>query len=149
MCCTSARAPAITPRSWPNARIWHESAAGRALPPADAIYVSAGASHPDPFWLEALREDGRLLFPLTDAGGRGAVLLVQRRGAGFAARFVSACGFIHCTGPRDPGTAERLTAAFQKGDLAAVRSLTRAKPPDEAVWFAGEGWFLSTEEPDA
>ena len=132
---------------WPNARIWPESAAGRALPPADAIYVSAGASYPDPFWLEALREEGRLLFPLTDAEGTGAVLLVQRQGAGFAARFVSACGFIHCTGPRDPDTAERLTAAFRKGGLAAVHSLTRAPPPDEAVWFAGEGWFLSTEEP--
>jgi len=41
---------------WTNVTVHAESAAGRSLPDADAIYVSAGASHPDPFWLGALRD---------------------------------------------------------------------------------------------
>ena len=135
----------LTP--WPNVVVRAESATGRTLPAADAIYVSAGASHPDPFWLDALREGGRLLFPLTGADGVGGMLLVERRGAGFAARFVSNCGFINCMGLRDPVTAARLTEVFKAGGKEEVRSLTRRPPPGSTVWFAGDGWYLSTEPP--
>jgi protein-L-isoaspartate(D-aspartate) O-methyltransferase len=132
---------------WPNVTIHAESAAGRTLPEADAIYVSAGASHPDPFWLDALRDGGRLLFPLTGDEGSGAMLLVTRQGHGFAARFVSRCGFIPCAGMRDPVTAARLTAMFRAGGQDRVRSLTREPPSGPSIWFAGDGWYLSTEPP--
>ena len=134
---------------WQNVKLHAESAAGRKLPEADAIYVSAGASHPDPFWLGALRDGGRLLFPLTGDEGWGGMLRVQRMGGGFAARFMSGCGFIDCAGPRDLATAGRLTAAFRSGGEAKVRSLTRQPPPPGTAWFAGDGWYLSTEEPSA
>jgi protein-L-isoaspartate(D-aspartate) O-methyltransferase len=133
--------------AWPNVTIHAESAAGRPLPEADAIYVSAGASHPDQFWLDALRDGGRLLFPLTGDEGWGGMLLVRRQGQSFAARFVSKCGFIHCVGLRDPVTAARLTAVFKEGGKDAVRSLTRETPTGASVWFAGDGWYLSTEPP--
>jgi protein-L-isoaspartate(D-aspartate) O-methyltransferase len=121
------------------------SGAGTQLPTADAIYVSAGASHPDPFWLDALRDGGRLLFPLTGDERSGGMLLVDRQGNEFGARFLSNCGFIDCAGPRDPGEAARLTEAFGTGGQDRVRSLTRRPPPDDSVWFAGSGWYLSTE----
>ncbi len=73
--------------SWPSVAVHAESAAGRPLPEADGIYVSAGATHPDPFWLDALREGGRLLFPLTGEDSWGGMLLVTRLGHEFAARF--------------------------------------------------------------
>jgi protein-L-isoaspartate(D-aspartate) O-methyltransferase len=135
---------------WPNVTIHSESGAGRRLPEADAIYVSAGASHPEKFWLGALRQGGRLLFPLTgDAtwGGWGAMLLVRRLGQSFAARFVMNCGFINCAGVRDPVTAARLNEVFKAGGKDAVRSLTRKPPSGASVWFAGDGWYLSTEPP--
>jgi protein-L-isoaspartate(D-aspartate) O-methyltransferase len=131
--------------AWPNVTMHAESATGRGLPPADAIYVCAGATHPDPFWLDALRDGGRLLFPLTGDDMWGGMLLVERQGHGFAARFVSRCGFIHCAGPRDPVTAARLSEVFRVGGMDAVRSLTRQPPPGLTVWFAGDGWYLSTE----
>ena len=134
---------------WPNAIVHAESATGRALPETDAIYVSAGASHPDPFWLDALRDGGRLMFPLTGDEGWGGMLLVRRQGSDFAARFVSNCGFINCVGLRDPVTAARLTEVFRAGDKDRVRSLTRQPPPDPTVWFAGDGWYLSTDPPSA
>jgi protein-L-isoaspartate(D-aspartate) O-methyltransferase len=132
---------------WRNTTVHAESAAGRKLPEADAIYVSAGASHPDPFWLDAVRDGGRLLFPLTGDEGWGGMLLVERRDHAFAASFLSNCGFIHCAGPRDPVTAARLTKMFRSGGKDEVRSLTRQPPPGPAVWFAGDGWYLSTEPP--
>jgi protein-L-isoaspartate(D-aspartate) O-methyltransferase len=132
---------------WPNVTVHGESATGRALPATDAIYVSAGASHPDPHWLDALREGGRLLFPLTGDEGWGGMLLVERHGASFAARFVSKCGFINCAGLRDPVTAARLTQVFRLDGKDQVRSLTLRPPPGSTTWFAGEGWYLSTERP--
>ncbi len=132
---------------WPNVTVHAESATGRALPAADAIYVSAGASHPDSSWLEALRDRGRLVFPLTGDEGWGGMLLVERLGSAFAARFISNCGFIPCVGLRDPLTAARLTAVFQAGGQDRVRSLSLEKPSGATVWFAGDGWYLSTEEP--
>lgn len=132
---------------WPNVTVHAESATGRALPAADAIYVSAGASYPDPFWLDALRERGRLLFPLTGDERWGGMLLVERRGDAFAAQFISNCGFINCAGLRDPVTAARLTKVFREGGKDRVRALTRRPPPGSTTWFAGDGWYLSTEPP--
>jgi len=132
---------------WPNVSVHAESATGRALLGADAIYVSAGASHPDRFWLDALRDGGRLLFPLTGDERWGGMLLVRRQGHAFAAKFISTCGFIHCVGARDPATAARLTAAFRSGNEDRVRSLTRERPAGLTLWFAGDGWYLSTEPP--
>jgi protein-L-isoaspartate(D-aspartate) O-methyltransferase len=132
---------------WPNVTVHAETAVGRKLPASDAIYVSAGASHPDPFWLDALREGGRLLFPLTGDEGWGGMLLVERQGHGFAARFLSSCGFINCEGLRDPVTAARLTEVFRAGSKDQVRSLTRQPPPGPTIWFAGDGWYLGTDPP--
>ncbi len=128
----------LTP--WPSVTVHAESATGRTLPSADAIYVSAGASHPDPHWLDALREGGRLLFPLTGDEGWGGVLLVERQGGAFAARFVSQCGFIPCEGLRDPVTARRLTQVFNEGGKEQVRALTLERPLGATLWFAGDGW---------
>ena len=130
---------------WPNVTVHLASATGRSLPAADAIYVSAGATHPDPHWLDTLRDGGRLLFPLTGDQRWGGMLLVQRRGTQFAARFISKCGFIDCAGLRDPVAAARLTQVFRGGGQEQVRSLTRETPPGATVWFAGDGWHLSTE----
>jgi protein-L-isoaspartate(D-aspartate) O-methyltransferase len=136
---------------WPNVTVHAECATGRKLPEADVIYVSAGATHPDPFWLDALRVGGRLLFPLTGEDMWGGMLLVTRLGPRpghqFAAGFVSQCGFIDCTGLRDPVTAARLTAVFRAGGKDEVRSLTRRPPPGATTWFAGDGWYLSTDPP--
>jgi protein-L-isoaspartate(D-aspartate) O-methyltransferase len=132
---------------WQNVTVHAETATGRPLPEADAIYVNAGATHPDPFWLDALRDGGRLLFPLTGKDMWGGMLLVTRLGSHFGARFVSKCGFIDCVGLRDPVTAARLTEVFRAGGTAQVRSLTRQPPLGPTVWFAGDGWYLSTDPP--
>ena len=132
---------------WRNVTVHAESATGRALPAADAIYVSAGAARPDPFWLDALNDGGRLLFPLTVEERWGAMLRVERLGPAFAARFVLDCGFIACEGGRDPARDARLTEALKTGDRRAVRSLTLTRPDEASLWYAGDGWYLSTEPP--
>jgi protein-L-isoaspartate(D-aspartate) O-methyltransferase len=135
----------------PNVTVHHRNAAEGALPQCDVMYINAGATTPLDIWLDALRPNGRLLFPLTSADGSGgtpgagAMLLITRGATdSFAARFLSLAVFIHCTGARDDATAAKLAEAFRRGDARNVRSLHRHSSPDATSWCAGEGWWLST-----
>ena len=133
--------------SWAQVQVHAESATDGALPAADAVYVNAGATRPHPAWLDALRDGGRLCFPLTGAGGHGGMLLVTRRAGAWAARFIASVSFIGCAGARDDAEAQGLSNAFASGRGTAVRSLRRGSAPDQTAWVAGEGWWLSTAPP--
>jgi len=124
------------------------SALEESLPPADLIYVNAGATHPPAVWLDALNPDGRLIFPLSGTQGTGVMLLVTRgRGASFAARIVSGAAFIPCIGASDDAEAKAVTDAVMRGGHWAVRSLLRDDEPDAGAWLSGKGWRLSTAAP--
>jgi protein-L-isoaspartate(D-aspartate) O-methyltransferase len=129
---------------WPNVTVVPLSATEGPLPPADAVYVSAGATTPVRVWTDALLSDGRLLFPLVSNSGRGGMLLVTRRPAGLAARFVTGAQFIPCTGAQNPKDGKALEAAFLRGGWAEVRSLHFGTRPDDSAWVSGKGWWLST-----
>lgn len=134
---------------WPQATVISgDGFTFRPEQPADAIVVSAGASHPSPAWLDALVNDGgRLLVPLTTREGRGGFLLVRRQGEAMRphwARFLIPTRIFPCVGGHDPTAEARLKRALGKSSLAAVRSLRRdLEALDETCWLAGEGWWLS------
>ena len=130
----------------PNVTEVPASATDGALPDADAIYVSAGATTPMRAWVDALRPGGRLLFPLVGSDG-GGMLLVTRRIAGFAARCVCGCRFIPCIGAQYRNDAEALDRAFRRS-WSDVRSLRLDSRPDDTAWVAGDGWWLSTAAVD-
>ena len=117
------------------------------LPQADAIYVSAAASHPLRAWLDALKPGGRLVFPLQAAGSSGAMLIVNRpeRGEAWPARLLTRVVFIPCEGAQDSEMGRRLDDAFRRGGQAGVRSLRFGSAPSETDWVRGDGWALSTE----
>jgi protein-L-isoaspartate(D-aspartate) O-methyltransferase len=134
-----------------NVMVHHRSGATEALPACDVIYVNAGATAPLDIWLDALRPNGRLLFPLTPSegpggmpGAGGMLLLTQSSPNHFGARFLFPAMFIPCAGARDDETARKLSEAFKRGDMKKVQSLRRNTPPDETCWCSGNGWWLST-----
>jgi protein-L-isoaspartate(D-aspartate) O-methyltransferase len=88
------------------------------LPPADAIYVCAGAAAPDRAWLDALRPGGRLLFPLAPEGVTGGMLLITRpeQTAVWPAKFVSGARFIGCVDLQDLNAARRLPGIGKRSD---------------------------------
>lgn len=130
-----------------NVRVVSGSGSEMPLPQANIIYVSAGATHPLDTWLDSLTIGGRLLFPLTAAEGYGFMLLVTRDGRdSYRARSVMGAAFIPCVGARDEENSASLTAAIRHGAPALIRSLHRSEIPDETVWCAGNGWWLSTAE---
>ena len=117
------------------------------LPQADAIYVSAAASHPVRAWLDALKPGGRLVFPLQAVNSSGAMLIVTRpeHGEAWPARLLTRVVFIPCEGAQDSEMGRRLDQAFRRGGQAGVRSLRFGSEPNETDWVRGDGWALSTE----
>jgi protein-L-isoaspartate(D-aspartate) O-methyltransferase len=87
--------------AWPQADIVAGDGTKIDFPPADIIYVNAGATHPLPHWLDRLAEGGRLIVPLTEAGfpmgdarrgaarcsGSSAVATTMQRGGFRQSRF--------------------------------------------------------------
>jgi protein-L-isoaspartate(D-aspartate) O-methyltransferase len=111
----------------------------------DAIFVNAGATEILPSWLDRLCDRGRLLVPLTTARhGVGQVLRVERRGESYDAGFISRVGIFHCIGARTEQGEETLRAAFQRGELSAVRSLRRDDHDEgPSCWLHGASFCLS------
>ncbi|MEL6062743.1 MULTISPECIES: protein-L-isoaspartate O-methyltransferase family protein [unclassified Methylobacterium] len=133
---------------WPWVQVHARSGTAAGLPPADAIYVNAGAARPARAWLDALKPEGRLLFPLQAPDSRGGMLLVRRSGsaAAWPARFVSAATFITLQDMPEEETAA-LREAFVSGRPFAVRAIRFDRPVDARCWYDGGDWWLSTREP--
>lgn len=130
-----------------NVAVHARSGTEAPLPACDLLYVNAGATSPLAVWLDALRSNGRLLFPLTDAGGAGGMLLITKKANGreiYEARFVCQALFVPCEGARDAETARRLAEALRRNDWSKVKSLHRDASPDASCWFSGKDWWLST-----
>jgi protein-L-isoaspartate(D-aspartate) O-methyltransferase len=117
------------------------------LPQADAIYVSAAASHPVRAWLDALKPGGRLVFPLQAVNSSGAMLIVTRpeHGEAWPARLLTGVVFIPCEGAQDAEMGRKLDEAFRRGGQAGVRSLRFGGAPSDTDWVRGDGWTLSIQ----
>ena len=118
----------------------------------DVIFVNAGATRPQPVWLDRLSAKGRLLVPLTvtqsGAPEGGGMLKVWREGAGYAARFVSMVYIFPCLGSRDEEDNRRLQKAFARSNFAAVRSLRRDAHAENATcWLHGADFCISMAAP--
>jgi protein-L-isoaspartate(D-aspartate) O-methyltransferase len=119
--------------------------------PQDVVVVSAGATHPLPGWLAALRPGGRLLFPLTSQRLGGYMLKVTRAGGGerLPAELLCRAWFIPFTGGRDAALDVRLATAIEGGHDDLVRSLRLDRHmPDGSCWLHGDGFCLSWRDPD-
>jgi protein-L-isoaspartate(D-aspartate) O-methyltransferase len=137
--------------SYQHVTVEPRSGAVEGLPSADAIYVNAGITQPQWAWLEALRPEGRLLFPLQAPWALGGMLLIEKpAGGGLAwpARFVSSAIFIACQARQDDATARELRAAFAAGGYERVRSIRFDDAPDASCWFRGSDWWLSVDAPE-
>ena len=134
----------------PNVSVLNGDGTRFDFPPADIVYVNAGATQPLPHWLDRLAEGGRLIVPLTEAGfprtdfRRGAVFCIERHGDDYAARRISGVAIFPCAGGRDDDGAAALSDAFARGGAERVTQLYRRDDvPEEDCWLRGKGWCLA------
>ena len=117
--------------------------------PADVIFVNAGATRLRNAWLDALRDGGRLLLPLTmatdpGANGMGFMLSVSRTGDSYSARFHSPVMIFPCIGSRDEESNNRLRDAIRQGTWGTIQSVRRdAHEASDSCWLHGENSCLS------
>ncbi len=134
---------------WPQVMVLCQDGSRGPFDPADLIVASAGATQPMPAWLEAVRPNGKLLFPLTAWEGAGIMALLTRVSKlSFAARLQGGVSFIEFHGASHPDTGHRLAELFRHNHSNEVRSLRldlHAK--EESCWLHGEGWCFSRQEP--
>jgi len=74
------------PAGFPSVEVVHADGTTYDAGWSDAILVNAGATQPQPTWLDSLRPGGRLVFPLTGSSASGYIVKVTRHGAEYAAR---------------------------------------------------------------
>lgn len=115
--------------------------------PADVIYVNAGVTRPADIWLDRLKDGGRMTLALTrDKDTGGAWFLIERRGDGFLAKWISPAGLFPCEGARDAESERALIAALEKGGWDRVTRLYRhSGVPEEQCWLRAPGWCLAYE----
>lgn len=130
---------------WTQVTVIHADGSRGPFDLADIIVVSAGATHPLPAWLAALKPEGKLLFPLTSTRGPGAMAYLTRKSASnFAAMICGSVFFVDFEGARNPEVSSDLAHALKRDEGASVRSL-RCDPhqKDETCWLHGNGWCFS------
>jgi protein-L-isoaspartate(D-aspartate) O-methyltransferase len=137
----------------PHVRVQAGDGATVPLPPADVIYVNAGTTAPAETWLDALKDGGRLVLPLTTDRNfgtfapvgtpSGGMFRIERQKDAYRAKWISAVGIIPAESMRDPETEAALAAAFAKGGWDRVSELVRTDdPPTDRCWVKGRGWAL-------
>jgi protein-L-isoaspartate(D-aspartate) O-methyltransferase len=130
---------------WPQVTVIHTNGAQGPFDPADVIVVSAGATHPLPAWLIALKSEGKLLFPLTATRGAGTMAYATRKSANlFAATLTGTVFFVDFEGARDSVLNDELARALKRDNGSSVRSLRcDAHEQDASCWLHGRGWCFS------
>ena len=141
-------------RAWPQATVVPANGCEHDFGEVDAILINAGASAPQPRWLDCLRPGARLVLPLvrwpTEAAevgaiGGGIVLQVTRHPEEYAARVIGFVAIFPCIGGIDAAADRSLRAALERIDEAgAVRSLRRDRHERGGdCWLHGDGYCLS------
>jgi protein-L-isoaspartate(D-aspartate) O-methyltransferase len=117
----------------------------------DAIFVNAGATHPNERWLDSLASNGCLVAPLTMTSpglplSSGMMLKVKRLEKGFQAGFLSPVSIYPLSSGRSEAWNARLLAAMATRQWGAVRSLRRdAHAPDQTCFCHGEELCISKQ----
>lgn len=130
---------------WPQVTVIRADGARGPFDPADVIVVSAGATHPLPAWLAALKPEAKLLFPLTSTRGPGTMAYITRKSTEFfAATLCGSVFFVDFEGARNSFINDELARVLKRDQGTAVRSLRcDVHEKDESCWLHGHGWCFS------
>jgi protein-L-isoaspartate(D-aspartate) O-methyltransferase len=116
----------------------------------DAILVSAGVTHPQLAWLEALAPGGRMVVPLTvtmpamGSIGKGfTAVFTKTSDARFSARVLAMTAIYSGVGLRDEGLNTQLGQAMMRTPFPRLSSLrTDVHPPSASCWLHAERFCL-------
>ena len=118
----------------------------------DAIFINAGATHPNPRWLAFLAPGGTLVVPITliipgVPHSSGMMLKVTRTDNRYSAGFFSPVGIYALSNGRSEEWNTQLAKAMGTRQWSAVRSLRLDEhAADESCFCHGEGLCISKRD---
>jgi protein-L-isoaspartate(D-aspartate) O-methyltransferase len=125
----------------------HGDATELALPPSDLIYVNAGVAAPPPSWLQALRPQGRMIFPWRPSEQVGLTVLLCRASAGFKVKPLGPSWFIPCVGASNAEQCKKTPNSREAWSARSAWLTSDRKPDKTAVAIYKQVWFSSAEVP--
>ena len=139
--------------SVPAIEVRHDNGVTPLSDSFDAILVSAGVTHPQPMWLDALAEGGRMMLPLTATMpalgplGKGFMTLVTKMSSErFDARAVSMTMIYSAVDLRDDTLNAALGQAMMRTSFPVFTRLRRdAHDKGSSCWLHANGMCLSIE----
>jgi protein-L-isoaspartate(D-aspartate) O-methyltransferase len=134
--------------SYENVAVTNGDATKISIPECDLIYVNAGVTSPPVSWLEALRLDGRMIFPWRPSEAIGLTLLVRRFQSGFSARPLMGAWFIPCIGASSMDDCRKTPDRHEAHMVASAWLTAEREPDDTAVAIYRDIWFSSASLPD-
>ncbi|HEY4212929.1 MAG TPA: methyltransferase domain-containing protein [Steroidobacteraceae bacterium] len=147
----------------PNITPVHGDAGKNSLDAADVVYANASFARIPDTWLDALRDGGRILVPMSyrlppgfpgaaqpqDLAKMGRALAsacafrIERRGVDYHVKWICPAAFIAAEG-MDTESVAALARALEKGTARNVTRLyCRDDIPDDQCWLRGKGWCLA------
>lgn len=130
--------------SYANVTVCQGNGASFDPGPCDAILVNCGVTHPQPLWLDRLRDRGRLVLPFTMAMnpqiGQGVMTKIVREPGGYSAEMVTPLAIFSAVNLRDPALEPLMLKALSTGGLLKLKSVRRDahEPSDTCVLHAAE-----------
>jgi protein-L-isoaspartate(D-aspartate) O-methyltransferase len=119
------------------------------LPSCDLIYVNAGVVAPPLSWLNALRPQGRMIFPWRPAESVALALVITRASAGFAVKPLMPSWFIPCVGASSADQCLKAPALHEAWTVRSLWLASERQPDETAVAICEQVWFSSAELPRA
>jgi protein-L-isoaspartate(D-aspartate) O-methyltransferase len=142
----------------PNVDVVHGNGFDWPQDKTDIVYVNFATPRPAAPWIENLKNEGRLAFPLgvpraTRVGGlnfNAVAFIVTRIDSGYMASAIAPVSFIFAEGltpePKE-NEFKALQKSLKKGGWGDVRSLVWHEPANEKkCWYVGPDWTLSFDE---
>jgi protein-L-isoaspartate(D-aspartate) O-methyltransferase len=115
------------------------------LPPSDLIYVNAGVVAPPSSWLQALRPQGRMIFPWRPSQDVGLAIIISRQAAGFSVKPLMNSYFIPCVGASEAGQCMKTPDEREAWSTRSVWLSAEREPDETAVAICEHLWFSSAE----
>lgn len=118
-----------------------------AIPASDLIYVNAGVAAPPLAWFEALRPQGRMIFPWRPSPTVALAVIVRRTGAAFAVEPLMPAWFIPCIGASSTDTCTKVPDGAAAWSTRSAWLSTERAPDETATAIYPHVWFSSAPAP--
>jgi protein-L-isoaspartate(D-aspartate) O-methyltransferase len=119
------------------------------VPLSDLIYVNAGVVAPPVSWLQALRPQGRMIFPWRPSQAVAPAVIISRRPAGFSVKPLMNSYFIPCVGASEADECKKIPDSSEAWSARSVWLTADREPDETAVAIYKHVWFSSAEIPEA